>query len=366
MDVSTLIIGAGVVGLAIARRMARSGHDVVVLERDGAFGGGVSARNSEVVHAGLYYPTGSLKARLCIEGRRLLYEHCVRHGVAHRRYGKLVVATEETERQTLEGIARQAEENGVEECAWIDGREAGQLEPDLRCVAALHSRTTGVVSAHELMLSLVGEVEDHGGALALNSPFEGARALAGGGFEVRVGGSEPMRLTSRLLVNAASLDASAVARRIEGLAAQDIPETRYAKGHYFQLTGRTPFSRLIYPVPVPGGLGTHITLDLSGRAKFGPDVAWIEAPDFAFDEDRAASFYTSVRRYWPGLPDGALAPDYVGVRPKISGPGEPPADFRIDGPERHGLDGLVNLFGIESPGLTSSLAIAEHVASLLE
>ena len=360
-DTDVVVVGAGVVGLAVARRFARSGRETLIIEREGSIGSGVSSRNSEVIHAGLYYPTGSLKARLCVAGRRMLYAYAESHGVDVRRYGKLVVATCEEELPQLAAISRQAVINGVEALTQLDAGDVKRAEPEVRAVAALHSATTGVIDAHGYMLALEGDFRDGGGQIAFAAPFRGSEPLADGTHRIRVGGAEPMTLTTQTLVIAASLDAPNLAGMVEGLNEAHVPPAYYAKGHYFSLMGRAPFKQLIYPVPVPGGLGTHVTLDLAGRAKFGPDIAWIDQPDYSFDESRAGSFYEAIRRYWPGLPDGALAPDYTGIRPKIVGPDEPAADFVIQGPETHGVAGLVNLFGIESPGLTASLAIAEAV-----
>lgn len=365
--VDALVVGAGVIGLAVASALARDGHEVVVVERAEGIGTGTSARNSEVIHAGLYYAPGSLKARLCVEGRAALYARCVERGIAHRRCGKLVVAVDAAELPALEALHAQARTNGVHDAMLIDAAAARAMEPALRCVAALHSPSTGIVDTHALMLSLQGDAEDAGAVFAFHSPFEGA-ARTRDGFDVRIGGAEPMRLAARWLVNAAGLHASAVASRIDGLDALHIPPTRYCRGHYFALAGRAPFARLVYPMHNRAGLGVHFTLDLGGQGRFGPDVDWLPegaGEDYAVDASRIAAFTTDIRRYWPGLADGALAPAYSGIRPKIVGPGEPAADFRIDGPETHGVPGLVNLFGIESPGLTASLAMGARVDGLL-
>lgn len=367
--VDCVVVGAGVVGLAVARRLARTGREVIVLEAADAIGTGTSSRNSEVIHAGIYYPTGSLRARLCVPGRDALYEYCATHGVEHRRIGKLIVATEEDQLPKLAAIRTQAAANGVADLEEIDAATARAWEPNLRTVGALLSPSTGIVDSHGLMLALLGDAEEAGAMLALLSPLERAHRSAGG-FELEVGGAEPMRIACSTLVNAAGLGAWAVARGLEGLDAGHVPPRVLAKGNYYALAaGRSPFSRLVYPVPVEGGLGVHLTLDLAGQARFGPDVEWLgdrtEPVDYAVDPVRADSFYGAVRAYWPGLPDGALVPAYSGVRPKLSGPGQPQADFLIQGPEAHGIDGLVNLFGIESPGLTSCLAIADRVASEL-
>jgi L-2-hydroxyglutarate oxidase LhgO len=364
-DFDAAVVGAGAVGLACGYALARRGLDVVVLEAAPAIGQGVSSRNSEVIHAGLYYPTGSLKARLCVEGRRALYAFLEPRGVAHRRCGKLVVATEAGEIPRLEAILAQARANGVEDMAMIDGAAARALEPGLRAEAAVVSPHSGVLDSHGYMLALRGEIEDRGGAVVTSTPFRSAGPLAGGGFRVRAGGEAPAELTVRLLVTAAGLSAQSAAAAIEGFPTDRIPALHYGKGVYFRLTGRAPFERLIYPPPIPGALGTHYRKDLGGQAVFGPDLAYVDTEDYSVDPDRAQGFYAYIRRFWPSLPDGALAPDYAGLRPKIHGPGEPQPDFRIDDATSHGLEGLVALFGIESPGLTSSLAIGEEVARRL-
>ena len=362
-DFDAVVVGAGAVGLACARAQAARGRAVLVLEAESAIGQGVSSRNSEVIHAGLYYPTGSLKAELCVAGRRALYPYLEARGIAFDRCGKLVVATEDAETPAVERIAAQAEANDVEGCRWLTGAEARAMEPELRAVAALHSAESGIFDSHGYMLALQGEVEDTGGAVALSTPFEGAAPLPGGGWRVRSGETE---VETARLITAPGLKAQAAAALVEGFPAERIPPAHLGKGCYFSLQGRAPFSRLIYPPPIPGALGTHYRRDLSGRAVFGPDLQFVEAEDYTVDESRAEGFYAYVRRFWPGLPDGALHPDYAGLRPKIHGPGEPQPDFRLDGPEAHGLEGLVCLFGIESPGLTSSLAIGERVADRLE
>jgi L-2-hydroxyglutarate oxidase LhgO len=368
--VEAVVVGAGVVGLAVARALARAGREVVVLEAGDAIGQGTSARSSEVVHAGLYYAPGSLKARLCVEGRHALYAYAAQRGIAHRRCGKLIVAAEAAQVDGLAAIRDRGAACGVDDLVLIDADAARAMEPALRCAAALWSPSTGIVDSHALMLALQGEAEEHGAMLALRSPVVGARAMPGGGFEVAVGGDEPMTIAARVLVNAAGLHACALAQAIDGLDPAQVPAPHWARGHYFACSGRAAFSRLIYPLPEPGGLGIHLTLDLGGQMRFGPDVQWVPltapgAEDYTIDPARAAAFEDSVRRYWPALPAGALQPAYAGLRPKIAGPGEPAADFRIDGPALHGVPGLVNLLGIESPGLTASLAIGAHVAALL-
>jgi L-2-hydroxyglutarate oxidase LhgO len=358
--VEVVVIGAGVVGLACARALARAGREVVILERETTIGSGISSRNSEVIHAGIYYPKGSLKARLCVEGRDALYAHCGSRGVPHKRLGKIIVAADEAQVPTLEKIRAAAEGNGVADLAWLSGAEARALEPELRAAAALLSPSTGIVDSHALMLSYLGEAEDYGAAIAYGATVEGGE-LAPNGVVLRVAGEDPFSLEARLVVNSAGLDATAIARRIEGFPEAHAPRMQLAKGSYFTLAGRTPFSRLVYPVPEPGGLGVHITLDLAGRARFGPDVEWIESVNYDVDIRRSEKFYAAVRSYWPGLKDGALTPAYSGVRPKLGGPKDPAADFVIQGPETHGVGGVINLFGIESPGLTASLAIAAEV-----
>ncbi len=362
-----LVVGAGVIGLAVGRAAALNGHDVIIAESEGQIGTGISSRNSEVIHAGIYYPTGSLRARHCVHGRRMLYEFCASHGVSRKKYGKLIVATKEPEITKIEALLKQANINGVEGMRMIDGAAAKKLEPALSCLAALHSPETGIVDSHGFMLALQGDIEDRGGSIALLTPIIGL-APAGGGWEVRYGGAEPGSLVVDAVVNAAGLNAQALARATENYPAARVPKLVLAKGNYFQYDGRPVFSRLIYPAPVDGGLGTHVTLDLAGRMRFGPDIEWIDAlGENAYDVDphRADSFYASIRNYFPALADGALTPDYCGIRPKLSGRGEPPVDFVLDGPAEHGLPGLVHLFGIESPGLTSALSIAEDVVARL-
>ena len=360
-DFDACVVGAGAVGLACGYALARRGLSVVVLEEQRAIGQGVSSRNSEVIHGGLYYPTGSLKARLCVTGRRALYAFLESHKVAYRRCGKLVVATSTDETPRLEAIARQARENDVEGIAEIDAKTAMGWEPGLSCVAAVLSPQSGVFDSHGYMLALVGEIEAAGGTVVTATPFEGAAPIAGGGFTIRAGGESPTTLAARLLVTAPGLSAQAVAARIEGFPAERIPTRHLGKGVYFRLAGRAPFEHLIYPPPIPGALGVHYRKDLGGQAVFGPDLAYVETEDYSVDPARAAGFYAYIRKFWPGLPDGALAPDYAGIRPKLHGPGEPQPDFQVDGPDVHGLADLVALFGIESPGLTSSLAIGEEV-----
>ncbi|BEP48439.1 MULTISPECIES: NAD(P)/FAD-dependent oxidoreductase [Variovorax] len=362
-ELDCAVIGGGVVGLAVARALALAGREVVVLEAEGAIGTGTSSRNSEVIHAGIYYPQGSLKARLCVEGKEALYDYAAERGVPHRRCGKLIVATSAEQVAQLEVIRAKAAANGVGDLVLLTAQQAMALEPQLHCVAALHSPSTGIVDSHALMLSLLGDLENAGGMLALKSPI--ARAECGRDAIVLVA-EDGTALRCNTVVNAAGLLAPELARRFEGLPSAAVPTAYFAKGSYFTLSGRAPFSRLVYPVPEPGGLGVHLTIDLGGQAKFGPDVQWVQsADDLVVDPARGHGFYAEVRKYWPALPDGALIPGYAGMRPKISGPDEPARDFMIDGPESHGVHGLVNLFGIESPGLTSSLAIGRYVERLL-
>lgn len=351
-------------GLAVARALSLRGHGVIVAEATRGIGNGISSRNSEVIHGGMYYPSGSLRARHCVNGRRLLYAFCESHGVPHARCGKLIVATNDLEQAKIEGIYEQGLANGVEGLSFLTGAEAQALEPNLSCTGAVLSWETGIVDSHALMLALQGDLEDAGGMIAFQAPV--ARiARKGQGWIVQVGGVDPAEIAVDAVVNAAGLGAQALARATEGYPPERVPPLVLAKGNYFGCLGRPAFSRLIYPAPVDGGLGTHVTLDLAGRMRFGPDVEWIEREDYEVDPRRAESFYASIRRYWPGLPDGALVPDYSGIRPKLTGPGEKAADFMIDGPAEHGLPGLVHLFGIESPGLTSCLSLAEDVAERL-
>lgn len=363
-EIDCAVIGAGVVGLAVARELALAGREVVVLEANAGIGMETSSRNSEVIHAGVYYPTGSLKARLCVEGRERLYRYCAEHAVPHRKLGKLIVAVSDAEVETVQGYARQGAVNGVDDLVWLDRAQLGRMEPAVRGVAALFSPSSGILDGHAFMLALQGDAEYCGAQLALKSPVVGGE-VRDDGILLRVGGVEETAVLCRAVVNAAGPHAQSVARAIRGIPNAAIPERHLAKGHYFALAGRSPFSHLVYPVAGGGGLGVHVTLDLSGQARFGPDVSWVDEIDYRFDEGRAAAFYAAIRRYWPELPDGALVPGYTGIRPKLVPEGAPATDFRIDGPQEHGVPGLVNLFGIESPGLTASLAIATHAAALL-
>jgi len=357
-----VVIGAGVVGLAVARALAMAGREVVILEAEDAIGTHTSSRNSEVIHAGIYYPQGSLKARACVEGRQRLYEYCAQHGVPHRRCGKLIVATQEGQIGELEKIERRALGNGVADLSWLDRDRVRAMEPEVACVAAMHSPSTGIIDSHALMLAYLGDAERHGAMLALKSRLDRV-VISNGSFEVNVEGADPIACS--VLVNSAGLRAPSVARAMQGFDGRLVPRELYAKGNYYSLARRSPFSRLVYPVPEPGGLGVHVTIDLAGQARFGPDVEWVERIDYAVDPRRAERFYAAIRRYWPGLPDGALLPGYSGIRPKTAGPGEPASDFQVLGPPAHGIPGLVHLFGIESPGLTASLALGRLVAEQL-
>jgi L-2-hydroxyglutarate oxidase LhgO len=352
-----------VIGLAVARELAQAGREVIILEAAEGIGTVTSSRNSEVIHAGIYYPAGSLMAQMCVGGKRALYSYCKEHGIPHRNCGKLIVATSPTETEKLQSIRAHAEVNGVTDLEVLTGAQARVLEPALNCEAALLSPSTGIIDSHAYMLALRGEAEDAGAACAFHTPLLHARA-AEDRIEIDAGGNTPMTLECRLLVNAAGLNAPAVARNIDGMPIELIPPAYLAKGSYFSCSARSPFSHLIYPVPEPGGLGVHLTLDMAGQARFGPDVEWVERVDYAVDPARAERFYPAIRRYWPALPDGALAPSYSGIRPKIVPPAVAAQDFLIQGQRDHGVHGLINLFGIESPGLTSSLAIADYVASL--
>jgi L-2-hydroxyglutarate oxidase LhgO len=363
-EVECVVIGAGVIGLAVARHLALAGREVVIVEAAQAFGTETSSRNSEVIHAGLYYPQNSLKAKLCLAGRDRLYTYLAEHGVEHERCGKLIVAVDDEEIAALRALEARARANGVDQVRFLDAAAARDLEPELRCRAALLSPATGILDSHGYMLALLGEAEDAGAALAIGSPVVGG-SLNGSGVRLGIGGAAAMELDCRFVVNAAGLGAHAVAAGLAGFPKQHVPPRALAKGNYFALAQRPPFARLVYPLPEAAGLGVHYTRDLAGAGRFGPDVEWIDRIDYSVDPARCERFYEAVRCYWPGLRDGALVPAYAGIRPKISPPGAPAADFLIQGPEVHGVPGLVNLFGFESPGLTASLAIAEAVAERL-
>lgn len=361
--VQVLVVGAGVIGLSVARAATIGGHEVIVAEASHGIGTGISSRNSEVIHAGLYYPTGSVRARHCVRGRRMLYAYCAAHGVATRKCGKLLVATSPQELAKVESIRAQGEVNGVENLDMIGANAARALEPELSCIGALHSPETGIIDGHGFMLALRGDLEDSGGMIALATPVQRIARVVAGQWRVHFGGPDPGHLDVDAVVIAAGLGAQALAAHTDGYPAAKIPRLVLAKGNYFAYAGRPVFRRLIYPTPVDGGLGVHVTIDLSGRMRFGPDVQWVTREHYAVDPSRAQSFYARIRSYWPGLPDDSLVPDYAGIRPKLTGPGEASADFVIAGPADHDLPGLVALFGIESPGLTASLSLAETVVS---
>jgi L-2-hydroxyglutarate oxidase LhgO len=363
--VDCVVIGAGVVGLAIARALALRGRETLVLEAQSAIGTATSSRNSEVIHAGIHYPPGSAKARLCAAGKRLLYQYCAARAIPTLRCGKLIVASDEQQVSALRSIVATARGNGVTDLEWLTARAASALEPALRCVTALLSPSTGIIDSHAFMLALQADLERAGGAIAFRSPLRRG-AVGRRRIHLQAGSNEAMEMAAAVVINSAGLQAEKVASGIDGLSQDSIPSTHFAKGSYFALQGKAPFRHLIYPIPEPGGLGVHLTLDLAGRARFGPDVEWVEQLDYSVDPARAARFYDAVRRYWPALPDGALHPGYAGIRPKLRGPGAATADFLIQGPEAHGVRGLVNLYGIESPGLTAALAIGEQVANLVQ
>lgn len=356
-----VVIGAGVVGLAVARQFAVAGREVIIIERNPIIGDGTSSRNSEVIHAGIYYPKDSLKARACVIGKKLLYRYCAQYGVPHRNCGKLIVATGKDQIDELRALQVKAAGNGVGDLKLLSRSDTISLEPDLDAEGALLSPSTGIIDSHSFMLSLQGEAEAHGAMVAFETPVLSIRPGDGGPL-IETGGASPMTLQCRAVVNAAGLHAPVLANLADG---RQRP-MHFAKGNYYSLAGRSPFRRLIYPVPEPGGLGVHLTIDMAGQARFGPDVEWLQSRDpddlsFTVDPARSAGFYDAIRRYWPGLPDGALQPGYCGIRPKLTGPGEAAGDFVVEGPSTHGVDGLINLLGIESPGLTASLALAEMV-----
>lgn len=363
--VECVVVGAGIVGLAVARALAMAGREVVILEAEDAIGTHTSSRNSEVIHAGLYYPKGSLKARLCVSGKRLLYDYCAGHGVPHSNIGKIVVAVTEVQIATLRSYVQKAEANGVRDLRWLSREELREREPAVECFAGFFSPSTGIVDSHALMLAYQGDAENSGATVVFKSPVESGAADSDG-IVLNVGGDEPMTIACRSVVNSAGLFAQNIARSIEGVPAQSIPPQYFAKAHYYTLSGRPPFRRLVYPVASHAHLGVHVTVDLAGQVRFGPDVTWVDSVDYSFDHSREPLFYAAIREYYPGLKDGQLQPGYTGIRPKVSGPNEAAGDFLIRGRKDHGVPGLVNLYGIESPGLTASLAIAAHVTGLLQ
>ncbi len=365
-DTQTLIIGAGVVGLACAREFARAGHEVLVLEQHSIIGSETSARNSEVIHAGIYYKKDSLKAKLCVEGKQLLYDFCAAYNVPHRRIGKLIVATSEVQEQQLISIRQHAIANGVDDLVELSGIKAKAVEPELHALAALQSPSTGIIDSHAYMLALQGDMEAHGGQIAFNTIAQSWKKLPNGGFEITCEDESQTRITTKNLIVSAGLHASKFLSRNPENQSIKPQKIYFAKGSYFRLNHRAPFSQLIYPVPIQGGLGVHLTLDMGGAARFGPDAVWVDEIDYTVSDNQAEKFYESVRRYWPNLPDNSLEPDYSGIRPKLVQQGEPDADFEIWAEDQHGLAGLVGLLGIESPGLTASLAIAKRIADGLE
>ncbi|KZB54653.1 NAD(P)/FAD-dependent oxidoreductase [Thalassospira xiamenensis] len=365
-DIQTVIIGAGVVGLACARALAKTGREVLIIERHDAIGTETSARNSEVIHAGIYYPKDSLKAKFCVAGRDMLYRYCAENGIDHKRTGKLIVGTHEDQIPALRDIEKKARENGVNDLVWLDGDEATRREPALHCVAALESPSTGIVDSHQLMVTLLGEAEAGGATLALNTDVVAAK------FENRIftidtrdRDGQEMSLTCAELLIAGGMHSQTLAHNFTGLPEASIPPQHYARGCYFTLSGKAPFSTLIYPAPEQAGLGIHLTLDLGGQARFGPDVTWVEKPNYDVSEEKRAEFAAAIRKYYPALDENALQTGYAGVRPKIQAPGEAARDFLISDRDKHGIDGLVILYGIESPGLTACLAIADHVEGIL-
>lgn len=363
--VDCAVIGAGIVGLAVARELALHGREVIVIEAADAIGTHTSSRNSEVIHAGLYYAKGSFKARFCTAGKKLLYSYCIERGVPHRKIGKIVVAASTEEIGALRGYVAKAEANGVTDLRWLSPAQLRELEPEVDCVAGFLSPSTGIVDSHALMLAYQGDAQNHGAAVVFKSPVRSSE-VTGEGIILNVGGQEPMTIACTAVVNSAGLFAQDVARSIRGLPAQSIPPQYFAKAHYYTLSGKPPFRRLVYPVATSAHLGVHVTVDLAGQVRFGPDVTWVDRVDYSFDPSREPLFYRAIRHYYPGLKDGQLQPGYTGIRPKVSGEGAPAADFVIHGPKDHGVPGLVNLYGIESPGLTASMAIAQHVRELLQ
>ena len=362
--VECVVIGAGVIGLAVARRLARAGVEVIVLERAEMIGTETSSRNSEIVHTGIYYPTGSLKARTCVAGKHALYDYCAAHGIAHRRCGKIIVATDESQVDELAALKERAAANGVGDLSWLTPDEVARMEPEVHCVAALHSPSTGIVDSHGLMLSFQGEAEERGTMIAYHAPVTGGR-VEDDGIVVEVGGEAPMALKADRLINAAGIWAPMVARTVEGLDPGTVPRDYLCKGNYYTLVGQIA----VHPAGLSGARESRTRRPRhrrsGGQVRFGPDVEWVESIDYDVDPGRADAFYAAIRRYWPGLPDGAIQAGYSGIRPKLQAPGEPAADFMVQGPSVHGIDGLVNLYGIESPGLTSSLALADLVAEML-
>lgn len=365
-DIDCVVLGAGVIGLAVSRELAQLGHAVLLVEATGGIGTGTSSRNSEVIHGGLYYPPGSLKALLCVAGRPKLYEYCVKRGIPHKRIGKFIVSANRKQIHQAEQIAERARMNGVRDLYWLSGSEARAIEPELSCEMALVSPSTGIVDSHALMQSLQADAERLGTQCVFHTPFLNGEILPSGEFRLEFGGRQPTELTATHLINATGLHAPETARRLHGTPKGYVPKPYFCKGNYFSLAHKSPFSRLVYPMPDEAGLGVHFTLDLGGQGRFGPDVQWIDGEDYSVDASRAASIYTAVRKYWPGLPDDTLIPGYCGIRPKITGPDSSAADFLISGPSIHGVAGLVNLFGIESPGLTACMSIAEAVAAALQ
>lgn len=366
LDADLVVIGAGVVGLAVARALALAGRQPLVLEAEPGFGSGVSSRNSEVIHAGIYYRLGSLKARACRAGRDRLYAYAAERAVPHQRCGKLIVATTADQEATLEALLEKGRANGVDDLRLLSKGEAAVIELQVRCVAALLSPSSGIIDSHALMAALEADLENAGGSVVYRTRVEGGRLTDDGAIELRTtAGGEAFTLRTAAVVNAAALGAQAFALSLEGFPSDLVPPLHLAKGSYFSLSGRSPFRGLVYPVPEPGGLGVHATIDLAGQARFGPDVEWVEAAEYDVQPRRAESFYAAIRRYWPDLPDGGLAPAYAGIRPKLAGPGQPDADFMIQGPQEHDIPGVVHLFGIESPGLTAALALADEVVKRL-
>ncbi|MEY4514762.1 MAG: hypothetical protein RLZZ450_6884 [Pseudomonadota bacterium] len=362
--VDVAVIGAGVVGLAVARALALAGREVVVIEAERMVGSHTSARNSEVIHAGIYYPRGSLKAKLCVEGKLALYEYCRAKDVSHKNLGKLIVATRDDDLAALAGIREHAANNGVTDLEPLTAEDVHALEPRVTAVAGLWSPSTGIIDSHSYMSALKRDAEELGANVVLASPvLEGK--VRDDGIELTIGGTQPTRVLCKSVVNSAGLWAPIIARKIAGIPEATIPGAYFAKGHYFTMAGKSPFKHLVYPVPVPGGLGIHVTLDLAGQVRFGPDVSWLDSVDYTFDPARAGSFYQAIRTYYPDLQDDSLVPGYTGIRPKLAPAGSPNADFVIQGPSEHGIPGLVNLYGIESPGLTASLAIANITAGLV-